>query len=79
MRLLFETKDDGRRFVNLAREENNPLCPASPGTILSRLITPRTNTNSPFMLLAQDDGVEADDILGPRLRVSSLRSHHCTN
>ena len=44
MRLLFETKDDGRRFVNLAREENNPLCPASPGTILSRLITPRTNT-----------------------------------
>ena len=69
--MLFETKDDGRRFVNLAGEENNPLCPALPGTILSRLITPRTNTNSPFMLLAQDDGVDADDFLGLKQRVFS--------
>ena len=25
MRLLFETKDEGRRFVNLALKENNPF------------------------------------------------------
>ena len=27
------------------------------------------------MLLAQDDGVDADDFLGPKQRVSSLWSH----
>ena len=53
MRLLFETKDEGRRFVNPARKENNPLCPASPHHLIPSHHT-EDKYHSPFNLLAHD-------------------------
>ena len=51
MRLLFETKDERRRFVNLALKENNPLCHEH---LIPSHHTEDKYHSAPFMLLAGD-------------------------
>ena len=72
MRLLFEEKKTtgdilliwlGKKTILFVLLRLAPSYPVS---------SHREQIPFPFMLLAQDDDVEADDMLGPRLRLSSL-------